>query len=285
MEKNKRLLGVHVSVSGGVDKGIERGVALGCTAIQIFVKNNNQWFSKPLPQDMIERFLNLRKKTDMFVFAHTGYLINLASPKTETHRTSMYSMLDELKRSESLQLPFIILHPGAHVGEGKEAGIKTVAKSLDQLLKKTKDYKVKIALENTAGQGTSLGSEFKELAEIIKQCEFPERLGVCVDTCHLFSSKYDIRTKEGYEKTWHEFKKTIGLNKLLAIHLNDSKREFGAHVDRHQHIGQGTIGKKAFALLLNDPRFKNLPMIIETPDDGSDNYNRMNLETLRKLII
>jgi deoxyribonuclease-4 len=279
-----RLLGAHMSTAGGVSKAIERGNSLGCTAIQIFVKNNNQWSNPPLDQAEVERFLSLRKETEMFVFAHAGYLINLCSANPANREKSHASMLEELEKSEQLQLPFVVLHPGSHGGLGEEAGIKTVASSLNSLFMTTKGYKVKILLENTAGQGSALGYKFDHFKQILDLIDEPERLGFCFDTCHGFAAGYDLKSTEGYDNTWLELKKAVGLKKLMAFHLNDSKKPLGSKVDRHEHIGRGELGEQAFAHLLNDSRFKNLPMVIETPKDPDLKLDRLNLQLLHSLI-
>jgi len=278
------LLGAHMSIAGGVDKAIERGKSIGCTAIQIFVKNNNQWFNKPLDKEESERFLKLRKESGIFVFAHTGYLINLASPAPDNYEKSMRSMLEEFEKCEALQIPFIIMHPGSHGGAGEEEGIKNSAAAINLLFKTTRGYNVKLVLETTAGQGSALGFKFIHFREWLELSDDPKRLGVCVDTCHVFAAGYDIKSEEGYEKTWQEFDKMIGLDKLTAFHLNDSKRELGTRVDRHEHIGKGALGEEAFRRLLNDERFKDLPMVIETPKDPAMKFDRMNLKTLRRII-
>ncbi|MCX5751819.1 MAG: deoxyribonuclease IV [Candidatus Saganbacteria bacterium] len=279
-----RLLGTHISTSGGVDKSIERGEALGCTAIQIFVKNNNQWFGKPQTEEEINLFLKAQKQSGIFVFAHAGYLINIASPDPELQDKSLKSLIDELARCEALALPFIALHPGSHLQQGEEEGIKKAVKTLDTAFKETKGFKVKILIETTAGQGTNLGYKFEHLAEILNLSKYPKRLGVCFDTCHAFAAGYDIKTKEGYESTWKDFDRIIGIKNLMAFHLNDSKGELGSHKDRHEHIGKGTLGKEVFTMLLNDPRFKDLPMVLETPKDKEMLWDKMNLATLNNLI-
>ena len=279
-----RLLGAHMSIAGGVDKAIERGLSIGCTAIQIFVKNNNQWFGKPLPEEEIKSFIAKRKDTGILVFGHTGYLINLASINPDNHAKSILSMLEELEKSEELKLPFIVLHPGSHGGQGEEEGIKRVAHSLNRLIKDTAGYKVKIALETTAGQGTGLGYKFEHFKQWFDLVISPERMGVCIDTCHIYAAGYDIKSGEGYKKTWSEFKTLVGFDKLLAFHLNDSKKGLGSRVDRHEHIGKGTLGKEPFRHLLNDKRFKDLPMTIETPKDPEMKLDIMNLTSLKKLI-
>jgi deoxyribonuclease IV len=279
-----RLLGAHMSAAGGADKAIERGAEVGCKAIQIFVKNNNRWFGKPLEQKEIDNFIKKQKETGIFVFAHTGYLINLAGPKPENHKRSIRSMLEELEKCEQLKIPFTVLHPGSYLDTSEEVGIKKIAKSLDALFKATKGYKVKVLLENTAGQGSSIGSKFKQLAQIINLSSNPNRLGICFDTAHAYAAGYDIKTKEGYKKTWDEFDQTIGINKLMAFHLNDSKQPLSSHKDRHEHIGKGTLGIEAFRMLLNDKRFTKLPMVLETPKDPDMKEDLMNLKVIKSLI-
>ncbi len=279
-----RLLGAHMSIAGGVDKAIDRGKLLECTAIQIFVKNNNQWFGKPLPEEEVKSFLAKRKATGIFIFAHTGYLINLASINPDNHAKSIQSMLEELEKCEELKIPFVVLHPGSHGGQEEEKGIKRVAHSLNHLIKDTAGYKVKIALETTAGQGNGLGYKFDHFKQWFEQVSEHTRLGVCVDTCHIYAAGYDIKTESGYESTWSEFNNLVGFNNLLAFHLNDSKKELNSRVDRHEHIGQGLIGPETFGRLLNDEMFKDLPMVIETPKDPEMKLDRMNLDLLRRLI-
>jgi len=277
-----RLLGAHMSIAGGVDEAIERGKSIGCTAIQIFVKSNRQWYSKPLAPDEIERFLKLQKETGMFVFAHASYLINLAAESEAARQKSIRSMLEEFEKSEALKLSFTVLHPGVSPNESE--GIKRIAKSIDSLFKSTKGYKVKLLLENTAGQGSALGYKFEHFAQWLDLVEDPKRLGICFDTCHGYAAGYDLKSDEGYKKTWEEFDKIIGLNKLMAFHLNDCKKGLGSRVDRHEHIGKGTLGKQPFQHLLNDKRFKDLPMALETPKDPEMKLDIMNLKVLRSLI-
>lgn len=274
-----------MSIAGGVDKAIERGASIDCKTIQIFVKNNNQWFAKPLPEEEIERFKKLQKETGILVFAHTGYLINLASPKENVYENSMKSILDELRRSEKLAIPFIVLHPGSSLDTPKEEGINKIAKSINELFKKSQGSRVKVALETTAGAGSSIGSKFAEIGEIIELIRDKNRIGVCFDTCHSYSAGYDIKTKEGYKKTWDEFDKEIGIKYLLAFHINDSKKEFDSHKDRHEHIGKGTLGLEPFRMILNDKRFKDIPMCLETPKEPDLKDDVMNLKTLSKLIV
>lgn len=273
-----------MSTAGGVDKAIERGASIGCTAIQIFVKNNNQWSNKPLDEGQVARFLKLRQETGIFVFAHTGYLINLGTQDPDNHVKSIASMLEEFEKSEQLKLPFIVLHPGSYGDSTEEEGIKRVANSINSLFKATAGFKVKLALETTAGQGTSLGYKFEHFARWFDLVKDVERLGVCVDTCHLFAAGYDIKTPEGYKKTWQEFDKLVGYDKLMGFHLNDTKKGLGSRVDRHEHIGQGELGKEAFRHLLNDKKLIGLPMVLETPKDPDLKQDIENLNVLRGLI-
>jgi len=279
-----RLLGAHMSTAGGVDQALDRGLSISCTAIQIFVKNNNQWLGRPLPPETISSFVAKQKKENLFVFAHTGYLINLASNDPANHEKSLQSMRQELELAEALGLPFTVLHPGSHLGQGELLGLGLVASNLKKLLKETKGYKVKVLLETTAGQGTNLGYKFTQLAQILELTGQPDRTGVCFDTCHAFSAGYELRTPEGYAQTWEEFDKTIDLNKLLAFHLNDSKTGLGSKKDRHEHIGQGELGLEPFRLLINDARFIKTPMVLETPKDPDLKQDVENLKVLRSLI-
>lgn len=280
-----RLLGAHMSTAGGVSTALERGASIGCTAIQLFVKNNNQWFGKPIDEEEVSRFWTLQKETKIFPFAHTGYLINLAASNSDNLAKSLKSLQQELELAEALGLPFTVLHPGSHLGAGEGTGIGMVARNLKEIIRRTAGYKIKILLETTAGQGTNLGYTLAQLAEILEQTGEPTRTGVCFDTCHAFAAGYPINNKEGYEKTWEEFERLIGLNKLLAFHLNDSKTGLGSKKDRHEYIGQGELGLEAFRLLLNDQRFAALPMVLETPKDPEGKNDLKNLQTLRSLIL
>ena len=279
-----RLLGSHMSTVGGVDKAIDRGLSIGCTAIQIFVKNNNQWFNKPLEEEETRRFIKLQKETGLFVFAHTGYLINLAATNPDNLAKSLKSLRQELDLAETLGLPFTVLHPGSHLGEGEELGLRKVAKNLKELIDNTKGYKIKVLLETTAGQGTNLGYKFEHLAKILELIGEPARIGVCFDTCHAFAAGYELRTEESYRATWEQFAKIIGLDNLLAFHLNDSQGDLGSKKDRHEHIGQGRLGLEAFRLIMNDARFAHLQMVLETPKDPDLKQDFENLKVLRGLI-
>lgn len=284
MEK-KLLIGAHMSISGGVLNALLFGEELGCTTIQIFTKNNNQWKAKELLPEDVKKFFENQKRTEISpVVGHNGYLINLASSKEDVYNLSRESMLVELKRAELLGLPYLVMHPGSHLGKGEKEGIEKIARSIDWLHRKTKGYKVKILLETTAGQGSALGYRFEHLAEIIERVKEEKRLGVCYDTCHTFAAGYDIRTKKAYELTFKEFDKVIGLSRLKVIHVNDSLKDLGSRVDRHQHIGEGKIGLSGFRLLMNDKRWEKIPKILETPKEGGTTRDIKNLNVLKSLI-
>jgi len=278
------LLGAHVSISGGVYKAPERGKKLGCESIQIFSKNQMQWKAKPLTPEDSQKFKEeLRKTRIKEVVIHDSYLINLGSPDGEKLQMSRDAFLDEMIRAEILGVKYLVFHPGSHMGKGEEIGLKLIAESLNILIDKAKEASnVMLLLETTAGQGSNLGYKFEHLKFIMDQVEKKERLGVCFDTAHAFEAGYDISTEEGYERTFKEFDNIIGLEKLKVFHLNDSKTPLGSHIDRHENIGEGMVGLKAFELLVNDERFKNHPMILETP--GGEKYYEYNLKVLRGLV-
>jgi deoxyribonuclease-4 len=281
----KLLIGAHMSISGGVFNAILAGEELGCTTIQIFTKNNNQWKAKELTQAEVDKFFQHQRRTKISpIVGHNGYLINLASPKDDIFAMSKESMLVELQRAEKLGLPYLVMHPGSHLGTGEKEGIKKIAGAINWLHQKTKGYKVKICLETTAGQGNTLGYKFEQLAEIIDLVKDNERLAVCYDTCHTFAAGYDIRTKVTYQNTFKEFDKVIGLSRLKVMHLNDAVKDLGSRVDRHTHIGEGKIGLEGFALLMNDKRWEKVPKILETPKEGGTARDLKNLKVLRSLI-
>jgi deoxyribonuclease-4 len=283
---SKRLLmGAHMSISGGVFNSLLYGQELGCTTIQIFTKNNNQWNARELTPEDVRRFLEIQKKTEITpVIGHNGYLINLASPKEEVYKKSNESMLTELKRAELLRLPYLVMHPGSHLGSGEREGMKRISLSLNRLHQKTKGFKVKILLETTAGQGSSIGYRFEHLAEIIETVRDRKRLGVCYDTCHTFAAGYDMRTRRAYQATFKEFDKVIGLSKLKVFHMNDSIKDLDSRVDRHEHIGEGKIGLEGFRLLMNDKRWEEIPKILETPKEEGTGKDVRNLIVLRSLV-
>ena len=279
---NRPLLGAHVSIAGGVDKAPRRGRDLTCDCIQIFSKNQSQWRAKPLMEDNIRGFKEgLAENNIGGVLIHSSYLINLASPDEKKHKMSMDAFLDEIDRADQLEVKQFVFHPGSHLGEGEEKGLMKIAESLNVIISSRPGSRVKILLENTAGQGTNLGYRFEHLAMIIELVEDKERMGVCFDTAHGFASGLELRTLEGYEEVWKSFDSIVGLERLKAFHLNDSKKDLNTRVDRHEHIGQGLIGLEAFRMLLNDPRFAGMCMYLETPQ-GEAEYLE-NLRVLRAL--
>jgi len=279
------LLGAHMSIAGGTPLAVERARQLQCTALQIFVKNASRWEGPEINHEERSEFRRLREASDLgSVVAHDSYLINLASPKDDLWNRSIGAFSDELERCEKLGLDFLVAHPGAHLGSGEHAGIERISTAIDLVQEMVGDTRVRIALETTAGQGTSLGYRFEHLRDIIGGCRKPERLSVCLDTCHVFAAGYDIRDEQSFEQTLASFQEIIGLEKLAVIHVNDSKREFGSRVDRHDHIGSGSIGEVAFKLIMNDERLVSKPKILETPKGKDDSWDRKNLEKLRSML-
>jgi len=278
-------LGAHESIAGGLHKAFDRARSVGCEAVQIFVKSNRSWAVKPLTKEEIARFKAKAEETGIRpVVGHAAYLLNLASPKERLWQRSRDSLIVELERCEALGLPWLVLHPGSHVGSGEEAGLARVAQALGEIHAATPGYRVRILLENTAGQGANLGYSFEHLAWLIEHTPEGERLGVCLDTCHVFAAGYELRTPQGYAETMEEFDRIIGLERLHAIHLNDSKGELGSRKDRHQHIGAGCIGLEGFHQLLNDRRLAGLPGLLETPKGEDLQEDRENLAALRSLV-
>jgi deoxyribonuclease-4 len=276
------LLGAHMSIAGGVFNALLEGERVGCTTIQIFTKSSNQWRAKELADEELARYHNEQKRTGISpVIAHDSYLINLASPDSALLIKSREAFLEEMNRCEKLKIPFLVTHPGSHMGQGDDEGLKKVAESLDWLHERTDGFKVKVALECTAGQGTNLGYRFEHLARIIDLSAQKDRVRICIDTCHLFGAGYDISASESYEKTISEFNRIIGLKRLVVIHINDSKKGLGSRVDRHEHVGKGLIGKKAFGFVMNDKRFEKIPKLLETPKDND--MDKVNLGILRRL--
>jgi deoxyribonuclease IV len=274
-----------VSTAGGVARAIDRGCAIGCTAMQIFVKNNMQWFAEPLQEGEVNAFREHPSRHSLrCVFGHSGYLINLAACDSAFHKLSLRSLREELARADRLGLPFLVLHPGAHMGQGVEVGLQKVVTSLDAIYRKMPKVRTRIALETTAGQGSSLGRTFEELAFILRGCREPERLCVCIDTAHLFAAGYDLGTEEGVRETFAQFQSVIGFERLAAIHMNDSKAAAGSRVDRHEHIGKGRIGLHVFRHIMREPHFRNIPKVIETPKGRDMAEDVVNLGMLRSLL-
>jgi deoxyribonuclease-4 len=281
----KVLLGAHMSIGGGVHMSIERACSIQCSAMQIFVKNNMQWFTRPFLREEISAFLNHQQRIALAaVFAHANYLINLAATNPQFHANSLRALAEELMRADQLELPFLVLHPGAHLGAGEEAGLTKIIKSIDLVLHAIPKVKTKIALETTAGQGSCLGHRFEHLAYIIAHVREPERLCVCLDTAHVFAAGYDIGSEGGARKTFREFDRVIGRDRLVAIHLNDSKTACGSRVDRHEHIGKGKIGLDAFRYIMRARRFAQIPKVLETPKGKDLAEDVANMKTLRALI-
>src|SRR5437667_1568359 len=280
------LLGAHMSIRGGVSMAIERARSIRCTAMQMFVKNNMQWFARALTREEIRAFLNHVQRGELLsVFGHANYLINLAATNPLFHTNSIRALAEELVRTDQLELPFLVLHPGAHLGAGEEAGLEKIVDSVDEVFGKIPKVKTKIALEITAGQGSCIGHRFEHLAHIIDNVREPERLCICLDTAHLFAAGYDIGTESGIRKTFRGFDRKIGLDRLVAIHLNDSKTGRGSRVDRHEHIGKGKIGLDAFRFIMRDRRLNKIPKVLETPKGKDLREDVMNLQTLRALVL
>lgn len=282
-----------MSVAGGLPRAVERGVVHGCDAMQIFAKNANQWRGRQLPPEEIRAFRLLVKQSGITpVVSHASYLINLATANRGLHAQSMEAMGDELDRAEALGLLGVVLHPGCYTDGSEAHGLALIADGLDLLLRERRRGRTMVILEHTAGQGTSLGATFEQLATIIGLMKASRRVGVCLDTCHLLASGYDIASPEGYARTFKDFGRIVGFDRLKAFHMNDSKRPLGSRVDRHTHIGEGCVGLDAFGRIVNDRRFEGLPMLLETPKSQgkatgpivADPLDVKNLSTLRGLV-
>lgn len=282
-EKNTPLLlGAHVSIAGGIEKAISRGEEIGCTAIQVFTRNASRWQSKPLDAEAAANFRAAFSQSSIdYVAAHDSYLINLASPNDSLRKKSIAAFLDEMERCHKLGIGDLVMHPGAHMGSGVKAGLKTLCDSFQSIFHQA-PADVRVLLENTAGQGTSLGAAFEELAEIVSGVAVGH-LAFCVDTCHAFAAGYDLSSYNGYCETMEEFERLIGTQRIALFHLNDSKKECGSRVDRHEHVGKGFIGKIGFQALMQDRRFKQVAKIIETPGGDHHQHDLENLALLRKM--
>lgn len=282
------LLGAHQSIAGGLHLAFERINEVGGESLQIFTANQRQWRAVQLQAEDVRLFKERwRQSGKMPVASHASYLINLAASEPEKAVKSVAAFVEELQRSQQLGIPFVVIHPGSHGGAGIEAGLAEVARNLDLALEHSGglDANLKILLETTAGQGTSLGSRFEELGWLLGQSRYPEHLGVCVDTCHIFAAGYDLRDAAGYEQTFAQLEGHIGCRHIHFFHLNDSKKSCGSRVDRHEHIGEGHIGLEGFRCLLNDPRFRNHPMALETDKGANLVEDIENLRRLRALIV
>ena len=280
------ILGAHQSIVGGYDKAVERAHRCGCDCLQLFTKNNNQWAAKDITLQQAQRFREALDSLGLtHPLAHDSYLINLASPDPQLWRKSVDAFVVELHRAETLGIPFVVTHPGAYTTADEETGLRNVVRAVDEIHSQTRGLKVRCLLETTAGQGTSLGWRFEQLAAVLDGVKDPERLGVCFDTCHVFAAGYPLSPEKEYRATLAAFDRLLGLERIRAFHLNDSRRGLGSRIDRHEHIGRGELGLDPFRLLLTDDRFREVPMYLETPkgqEDGVD-WDAVNLKTLRSL--
>jgi len=279
------LLGGHMSTSGGFANAISRGESIGCTAIQIFVKSNRQWYAKPITDQEATAFKDAWQQSQIKnVIAHAAYLINIGSPNKDAHAKSLEALSVELDRCEQLGIPSLVLHPGSRLDTAPEQCYKTIAQGLDEVISNYAG-KTQILLENMAGQGSNVGNSFEALAEIYHHVHHKRRVGFCLDTCHAFVAGYDLSSAEGYTKTWNEFDAILGIENLKAIHINDSKKGLGSKADRHEHIGHGKIGSLGFKLLFNDPRFFDIPKVLETPKEGDGlKEDAQNMQTIVGLL-
>lgn len=282
----KDLLGAHFSIAGDIGNAIREAAKYDCGACQIFTKNAQTWRERSISPDEALKFVKNRKDNGIrYIAAHTSYLINLAAPEPETAAKSRKALICEMERAGILGLSSVVLHPGSHKGLGETEGIRKIAEAIVSVLDGIKGEGPRLLLETTAGQGTSLGHRFEQLAEIMNQVRKPERLGVCLDTSHIFAAGYDIRTPTAYKETMARFDDIIGLGRLKLMHLNDSKKELGTRVDRHTHIGRGCIGPDAFRLIMNDSRLADIPKILETPKEkGGKDWDAVNLKVLRRMV-
>jgi deoxyribonuclease IV len=279
------LLGAHESVAGGAATAIERGRADGCEALQIFARPSAQWRARPFAPEEVSQFRSEHAAVGWPVLSHASYLINLCAPDAVILEKSRIAMEEELTRAEELGLDYVVVHPGAHLGCGEDEGVAAIARTLTWLHPRTRGFRVRLLLEITAGQGSCLGCRFEEIARVFDRSQGSDRLGVCFDTCHALAAGHDLTTDEGYDRVFTAFDHTIGLDRLLAFHLNDSKTPLGSRVDRHQEIGDGYLGLLPFWRLVNDPRFARTPAVLETPSgpDKLPSFAR-NLQRLRALV-
>jgi deoxyribonuclease-4 len=281
------LFGAHLSVAGGLHNAIERAVELGCGTVQLFTKNANQWVGRPLVDADVATFRRVLAESGLrYATAHDSYLINLATPDEGLYRRSVDAFTEELRRAEALGLDYLVMHPGAHVGSGEEAGLARVIAALDEVHARCPEFAVKVLLENTAGQGTCLGHRFEHLAAILAGVKDSSRLAVCFDTCHAFAAGYPLASAADHASTFADFDRLIGLGRLKLFHMNDSVKPLGSRVDRHAGLGLGEIGVEPFRRIVNDSRFGDLPMVLETPkeDDAGREMDPINLSVLGGLL-
>ena len=279
MKKKPILLGAHMSIAGGIENAYLSASSIGCTAVQFFTHSNRQWSAKPLTEDTIKKAEIARKETQIYAdVVHCSYLINVASTNPETRIKSKNLLRLELQNCDDLKIPYLVLHPGTNPDPVEGMGL--ISETLDELLK---DSLTSILLETMAGQGTQIGSKFEQLATIRNNCSQKQKIGVCADTCHLWSAGYDFSNEKSYAAVWKEFDSILGIKNLKAFHFNDSKKELGSHVDRHAEIGEGTIPLEAFSLIMNDPQFSSLPKVLETPKKELADYAK-NIKLLKSLV-
>lgn len=278
-------LGAHMSIAGGLHLAIDRAVAAGCGVVQIFTRNSNQWKGKPVSGAEAAQFREKFNASGLHeVISHDIYLINLASPPGDTRDKSIAAFRDELETCARLGIAKVVMHPGSHLADSPQTGLERVVAAFDQLFRDVPEFEGRVLIETTAGQGSNLGRTFEELGTIINASRFPDKFGICFDTCHTFAAGYDTATEEGYGDTMRQFDSLIGLDRLHCFHLNDSKKGLGSRVDRHEHIGQGALGLNPFRFILNDPRFATVPKILETPKGDNDEMDEINLGILRGLV-
>ncbi len=281
------ILGAHMSIAGGYYKAVEAAARVGCDCVQLFTKNNNQWRAKPILADDVARFRGaLQAHGIKHPISHDSYLINLASPDNQLWKKSVDAFIVELRRAEQLGIEYVVAHPGAFTTSSEARGLKRIVKALNEVHKQTRGCTAKCLLETTAGQGSNLGWKFEHLAAILDGVRNPDLLGVCFDTCHVFSGGYAMDTETNYKATMRALNKTVGVKQVKAFHFNDSKTKFGSRVDRHAQIGKGKMGLAPFRFLLNDRRFRKVPMYLETPkgEQNGKDLDVVNLKTLRKLL-
>ena len=286
-------LGAHLSIAGGLPRAIDRACATRCEALQIFTKSVGQWRARPIPGDEATLFRTRARESGLPIVAHNSYLINIAAADRTLRQKSIAALLEELDRAEMLGLDGLVMHPGSYTSSSEAQGLQRIAAGLAGILRRRPRARVRILLEHTAGQGTNLGHRFEHLAAIIEALDGSPRIGVCLDTCHLLASGYDLCSAEGYAATFAAFDRLVGLDRLALFHLNDSKKPCGSRVDRHEHIGRGCLGLEPFRRLVTDPRFASLPMLLETPKldtpesrrrSDADPWDLRNLRTLRRLM-
>jgi deoxyribonuclease-4 len=279
-------LGAHMSIAGGMPKALERARSVEATALQVFVKSSNQWRARPLAEDEVATYRReaVTAKLDRHTLAHASYLINVASPDSTLWEKSTVALGDELARCAQLAIPWLVVHPGSHVGQGADDGMSRIAKALVRILERKETGDAGILLENTAGQGSTIGGTLRELATILARAGDPPRLAICLDTCHALVAGHELRDAASYEAFVASVEREVGLARVKGFHLNDSKGDLGSRLDRHEHIGQGRLGLEPFRLLLNDRRFRDVPMILETPKGDDLAEDRVNLAALRSLV-